>query len=254
MKTIQLVGSRNKSDFTIYLSHLLTKLNQRVLIVDTTEQSIYQHSYARLEEGRTLYDFQQIDILVGAKEWLDVEKLLRNEGESTTNYDTIIIDMDSVETISNEWPVFEERYYIGDEERYHQILDVDLLHRLFDESEYKDIKRVTFKSGYELASEFFDNLLNHRANWRSMNHLIEPDEFMRPLRIQMAHDHIIPFNKVNKQFKDVLTEIVSEIYQLHIKEVQEVVKPSLFRFGTKRNKKEKPEKHKEHELALGNNK
>lgn len=254
MKTIQFVGSRNKTDFTLYLSHLINKLNQRVLIVDTTEQNLYRHGYTRLDVGQSLYEFQQIDILVGAKEWLDVEKLLRIEGESTTSYDTIIIDMDSEEIISNEWPIFDERYYIGDEERYHQILDVDLLHRLFDETEEKDIKRVTFKSGYELSSDYFDNLLNHRANWRSMNQIIEPDEFMIPLRIQMGHEHIIPFNKVNKQYKDVLTEIVSEIYQLHIKEVQDAVKPPLFRFGTKRNKKEKPGKISGHELVLGNNK
>lgn len=249
MKTIQLVGSRNKSDFTIYISHLLTKLGQRVLIVDTTEHGIYEHGFTRLNEGQHLYDFQQIDILAGANEWLDIEKLLRNEGESTTNYDTVIVDMDSAKIISHEWPVFEERYYIGDDDRLNQMRDIDLLHLLFDETEDKNIKRVTFKSGYELNTDYFDNLMNHRASWRSMNFMVEPDEFMQPLRIQMGHDHIIPFNKVNKQYKDVLCEIISEIYEMHIKEVQEVVKPSLFRFGTKRVKKEKTE---ERALVIGN--
>ncbi|MEK5149129.1 hypothetical protein MKX53_19280 [Psychrobacillus sp. FSL K6-4615] len=248
MKTIQLVGSRNKSDFTIYLSHLLTKLDQRVLIVDTTERGIYQHGIARLNGNQHLYDFQQIDILAGAKEWLDVEELLRIEGESTTNYDTVIVDMDSTKIISNEWPIFEERYYIGDEERLNQMQDIDLLHLLFDETEDKNIKRVTFKSGYELTGDYFDNLLNHRATWRSMNHMIEPDEFMISLRIQMGHDHIIPFKKVNKQYKDVLCEIVSEIYEMHIKEVQDAVKTSFFKFGTKRVKKEKT---KERALVIG---
>lgn len=249
MKTIQLVGSRNKSDFAIYLSHLLTKLEQRVLIVDTTEQGIYQHSFARLNEGQHLYDFQQIDILAGVKEWLDIEKLLRNEGESTTNYDTVIVDMDSTKIITSEWPVFDERYYIGDEERLNQMRDIDLLHLLFDETEDRNIKRVTFKSGYELNSDYFDNLLNHRASWRSMNYMVEPDEFMIPLRIQMEHDHIIPFNKVNKQYKDVLCEIISEIYEMHIKEVQGAVKPPIFKFGSKRVRKEQA---KERALAIGN--
>lgn len=250
MKTILLIGSRNKSDFTLYLSHILSSLEKRVLIVDTTEQGNYQHGYARLEEKSHLYDFQSIDILTGATNWLDVERLLRKEGESTLSYDAVIVDMDSISVITNEWPEFEERYYIGDDDRINQLRDVNLLHRLFDETDDTVIKRVTFKSQYELTADYFDNLMNRRPKWRSMNHLIEPDEFMLALRIQMGHEQMIPFTKVNKQYKEVLIEIVSEIYQLHIKEVQDAVIPSFFRFGTKKTKPKK-EKHEKHELAIG---
>ncbi|MER2005889.1 MAG: hypothetical protein ABS939_00435 [Psychrobacillus sp.] len=248
MKTIQLIGTRNKSDFTLFLGYLLTKLDKRVLVVDTTQQEVYKNAYSRLNEGQNLYDFHDIDILSGATNWLEVEELLREVGESSTSYDTIIVDMDLVSIVSNEWPPFEERYYIGDNDRFNQMRDVDLLHRLFDVTDSTEMKRVTFKTSYRLTTDYFDNLMNNRVTWRSMNYVVEPDEFGLGLRIQMGHEQMIPYGKVNKQYKEILQEIVSEIYQLHIKEVQSAGKTSFFKFN-KSTEKVKKEKR---ELAVAN--
>lgn len=248
MKTIQLIGARNKSDFTIFLSYILTKLDKRVLVVDTTQQEVYKNAFSRLSEGQNLYDFHNIDILSDATNWLEVEELLRKVGESSTSYDTIIVDMDLISAISNEWPPFEERYYIGDDDRFNQLRDVELLHRLFDETDSTEMKRVTFKSSYRLTTNYFDNLMNNRVTWRSMNFVVEPDEFLLGLRIQMGHEQLIPYGKLNKQYKEILQEIVSEIYQLHIKEVQNAGKTSLFNFN-KSTEKVKKDKRK---LAIAN--
>ncbi|MEK3977443.1 hypothetical protein MKZ20_22070 [Psychrobacillus sp. FSL K6-2684] len=233
MKLIQLIGTRNKTDFTFYFSHVLTSLSKRVLVIDATSQEFYKNGYTHLEEGQSLYDFHNIDILCGAKNWMEVEELLRSENEKATNYDVILVDIDSTELLINEWPAFSERFYVGDDEKINQSRDVELLHFLFDETESTTMKRITFTSTYKLLDEYFDNLMNHRVTWRSINYLIEPDELEQSLRIQMQHEQMIPFKKLNKQYKDILFEIVSEIYQMHIKEINEAVKPSFFNFARK---------------------
>ncbi|MEK4487998.1 hypothetical protein MHH81_21040 [Psychrobacillus sp. FSL H8-0484] len=248
MKTIQLAGNRNKSDFTIYLSHILTKLGKNVLIVDATKQSIYRYGYTHLTKSQHLYDFQQIDILCDAKNWLDVEKLLRAEGDSTTQYDLIIVDMDHKGAIEQEWPEFDERYYVGDDERLNQNRDVELLNYLFDITKSNEIKRVIFKSSNKFHESQFDSLMNHRPVWRSMNYTIEPDEFAIGLAIQMQHEQHIPLNRISKQYKKQLEEIISELYKIHVNEVKNAIKPSFFRFG-----KTKMNETNENELNVASN-
>ncbi|WP_066298060.1 hypothetical protein [Bacillus sp. FJAT-29937] len=234
MKMIQLVGSRNKADFALYFSHVLTNLENRVLLVDATADQIYRHGYTRLGKNEHVFDFQGIDIMGGASNWLQVEEHLREINETTTNYDVVIIDMDSIEAITAEWPHFDDRFYVGDEERLNQVRDVELLHRLFDETESTEIKRITFEGRYKLEGSYFDTLMSNRAKWVSIPYSIELDEMEGPLRTQMQHEQSIPFKKLTKQYRETLTEMVSALFEVHVEEVQSAVKTSFFRFGRKK--------------------
>lgn len=238
MKLIQFIGSRNKADFALYFSHVLRSLGKRVLLVDATTEQLYRHGYARLGKNDQVFDFQGIDLLCGAANWLQVEESLREINETTTKYDVIIVDMDSIEAITQEWPTFDDRFYIGDEERLNQVRDVELLHRLFDETDNRELKRVSFEGRYRLDSSYFDNLMNNRVRWESINYSIELDDFEASLRTKMQHEQTIPFTKISKQYREVLSGIVSGLFEIHIQEVQGATKPSFFNFVKKR--KEKP--------------
>jgi len=236
MRTIQLIGSRNKADFALYFSHVLTNLEKRVLLVDVTKNEVYRYGYTRLKKDEHVFDFQKIDILCGAKNWLQVEEYLRQVNETTTNYDVIIVDMDSEEAVISEWPIFDDRFYVGDEEHLNQVRDVDLLHRLFDETDNTEIKRIMFEGKYQLGNDYFNKLLNHRAVWCSLNYSIEEDR-EDILRIQMQHEMNIPFKKLNKHYKEVLVEIVSGLYEMHVLDIKEAVKPKFFGLSLKRRNK-----------------
>jgi hypothetical protein len=241
MKTILLIGSRNKADFALLTSHVIKNLEKKVLIVDATADQIYRYGYTSLSKKEYLYDFQGIDILCGAENWLQVEEKLRANNETTTNYDVVIVDMDSIQALTNEWPTFDERFYIGDEERLNQVRDVELLHRLFDETENTEMTRVMFEGRYRLDKSYFDNLMMNRAKWVSLIYSIEQDEFESDLRTLMQHELMIPFNKVSKQYREVLTDIVSGLFELHIEEINSAVKPRFFNFAALKKKKDQPQ-------------
>lgn len=237
MKSIQLVGSRDKSDFVLFLGHVLTNLDKRVLIVDGTQQSLYKHSYTRLIQDQTLFDFQGVDILCGASNWTNIEEHLVKAGETALTYDVILIDMDTKEVIEQDWPEFTERFYIGDFDRAHQLLDVELLNRLFSITGSTELIRITFESNYRIDESYFEALLNQEVKWLSMNYIFEPDEMSESLRLRMQHDQIIPYKNLNKQYKELLNEIVSSLYGIHVKDVADAVKPSLFKNAFKRSNK-----------------
>lgn len=237
LKTIQFVGTRDKSDFVLYFAHVLDTMNKRVLIVDSTKNEWYRHSYTRFDTIQKVFDFQGIDILCSATNWMSVEKHLAASDEALKNYDVILLDMDTKEMLEQDWPVFDERFYIGDFDRAHQFLDVELLNKLFEVTGTTELKRITFESNYHLNESYFETLLNQDVLWKSMNYLIEPDDMSDVLRQRMQHDHIIPFKQLNKQYKELLSEIISDLYGVHVKDVADAVRKPFFKNAFKRSKR-----------------
>lgn len=235
LKTVQFLGTRNKTDLLMYLSHMLSNLEKRVLLVDCTKNQHYHYGFARLPEGNHLYDFLGIDILVNIDNWLQIEERLKEAGESTVGYDVILLDMDSTDVLHGEWPEFDERFYVGDFDRSHQLRDAEIIRTLFKTTDNKELKRITFESTYSMNPDNFDSVFQE-VEWRSMNYLIEPDDKKEELLFVMQHDMTIPFKRLNKQYKELLTEIVSAMYEMHVKDVADAVKPSLFKLPFKRNR------------------
>ncbi|WP_338657273.1 hypothetical protein V6B14_22255 (plasmid) [Sporosarcina psychrophila] len=236
MMTVQFIGTRNKTDFVIYLAHVLSNLEKRVLIVDSTRNELYKNGFTRMSKGQFLYDFQGIDILCGTTNWLDIEECLLRSGESTVGYDVILVDMDTSETLEQEWPDFNERFYVGDFDRANQLRDAEMIRTLFSNTGNNELKRITFESTFKLDGSFFESMLDTEVQWRSMNYLFEPDDLAEGLRHQMQHDQTIPYKKLNKQYKELLSEIVSALYEMHVKDVSDAVKPSIFKIPFKRKK------------------
>lgn len=236
VKLLQLVGSRNKSDLVMYIAHMLSNLEKRVLVVDVTQNRLYERGFTRLGKDQCLYDFQGIDILCGTTNWFDIEECLLRAGETTVAYDLVIVDMDTTEVIEQEWPEFHDRFYVGDFDRANQILDLQLLKHLFQHSGSNVMKRITFETRSNLDSAVFDNLLNEPVEWRSMNYLFEADEYMNDLRVRMQHDQEVPYRRLSKQHRELLTEIVSALFELHVKDIEDAVKSSFFRLPFKRTK------------------
>lgn len=233
MKLMQFIGTRNKTDFVLYFSHVLTSLEKRVLVVDNTRNEWYRHGYARLKDDQRLFDFQGIDLLCGTTNWLEIEEALQQAGETTVSYDVIITDVDNTEILKQEWPEFDERFYIGDFDRAHQLRDVDLLKTLFNITDNMELKRITFESNYNLTDSYFESILKEDVQWRSMNYQFAYDDLGEKLRAYMQYEQDIPFKQLNKQYKELLSEIISGLLDLHIKDVTDAVKPTFFKFHKK---------------------
>ena len=236
MKLIQFVGARNKSDLVMYIAHVLTNLNKRVLVVDGTRNELYKNGFINTEKSQFLFDFQGIDILAGSNNWLDIEECLQRSGETTIAYDAILVDHDYVETFSQEWPTFTDRFYVGDFDRANQLLDSEMINTLIETTENNEFKRITFESNYKMDTSYFESFLAKNVKWRSINYLFQPDDLLEGLRMQMQHEQVIPYKRLSKQYKELVTEIVSALYEIHIKDITDAVKPSFFKLPFKRTK------------------
>lgn len=233
MKIIQLIGTKNKADFAIYLAHTIANYEKRVLIVDATDTEIYRLGYTEMEEDEYLFDLQNVEILVGAKHWGDVSRLLESEGEKASNYDCIIVDMDSVDTMIGDWPRFEETLYISDNDRINITRDIQLLHRWLDENEERHLRRIHFESSYRIPEGLIQLMMNHRIEFSPLSETMEYDDLEDRLRLMIQHDKIIPYKKLSRTYKSTLNQLVFEWFE--IDETKSGLTEKLFKLS-KRNK------------------
>ncbi|MCM3390214.1 hypothetical protein M3649_19130 [Ureibacillus chungkukjangi] len=241
MKLVQLLGSMNKADFALYLGYTIASYDKRVLIVDSTKDQVYRYGYTRLEENEYLYELQHVEILTGAENWRDVVKSLQEDGDDASKYDCIIVDVDSMPILLEQWPNFDEVLYVSDNDRLNVQKDIPLLHRWLDESSAKELRRIHFESAYKVPEGLISLLMNNRIEFSPFSETLEYDDLGGRLRLIMQHDEIIPYKKLSKQYKQVLTDLVTE--WLDINDLPKA-KPSFFGFGKK-------DKHHEHEVLEG---
>ncbi len=250
MKIVTLLGTKNKTDFAFYLAFAMDSLKKNVLIVDATIENRYIKGYFQPTDdshmtvsSELLHSLQNIDV-VNAENWVDVERKLRNMNTTTTNYDCVIIDVDSTEVVLKEWPDSNMLLYISDNERFNLAGDVPLLHRYFDEKETNMIRRIHFDTAYSIPSDYIETLMKNRPSFDENSIDFDYDEVETRLRMMMQHEHVIPFNKLNKAYKRVLHELSSELYQeIPTRDVKNQTKKSFLGVFSRKSSEDKASQH-----------
>lgn len=228
MMKIQLLGTRNKVDFALYLAHTIASQGKRVLVVDSTLTNLYTKGIAQLEENESLFEIQSVEILCTAKDWESVRAKLIAEDEELSKYDCVIVDIDSIDIMLNNWGSFDETLYISDNDRYNISSDIDLLHRFLDETDNRPIRRIHFESSFNVPDGYIELLMNNRVEFTANSESIEFDEQSERLRMMMQHNQLIPYNKLTKDYKTLLNNLVVELFGLDLREVAKSAKPSIF--------------------------
>ena len=224
-----LLGTRDKSDFTIYLAHLLEGLDMKVLIVDATEKQIYRNGYTTLGKSENLFDLLGVDILTGATKWSEVKSLLLSNGENSTSYDVILVDIDNKESaLSGGWEEANLHMYVGDSERMNMMNDAALLTAYLEQTGINKFHRVTYYVPNKMVESYFDHLIDFEIQWISNTKNIEFDNVDMELRVLMQGTLQIPFKRLSKPYKEVLAEIVSGIFGYHRKEVLSIFQRTRF--------------------------
>lgn len=228
MMKIQCLGTKDKSDFILYLAHTIAAQGKRVLVADSSKDARFFHGIATIEPNENIYEVQGIEIVCKAHSFAEVEQKLKADNEDISQFDCMIVDVDDVATLNKDWGKFDHTLYISDNDRFNINKDVDLLHRYLDNTSAQEIRRVHFESIYRIPSGYIELKMNHRASFSENSFEIEFDEKLEELRIMLQHNQVIPYKKLPKAYKNMLTELVVEWLALLPKDVEKAAKPNLF--------------------------
>ena len=102
MKKIGFIGAFDKMDFILYVAKMLTALNNKVLIVDSTVNQKAKYIVPVINPTKSyITEFEGIDVAVGFYSFEQINNYLLNPEETQLGYDIILLDIDSAEAFEN---------------------------------------------------------------------------------------------------------------------------------------------------------
>ncbi len=109
MRKIGFIGAFEKTDLIIYTAKILTELKKRVLVIDTTILQKARYIIPCIAPTKTyVTEYEGIDVAVGFE---DLESLNGYLGDIETDYDIVLIDIDSYEKFDSFEIMDSERIY-----------------------------------------------------------------------------------------------------------------------------------------------
>lgn len=92
MKKIGFIGAYDKTDLILYAARILTELNNKVLIIDTTITQKARYVVPAIAPSKCyITEYEDMDVAVGFKSMEDITKY---QGNENLEYDYVFIDID----------------------------------------------------------------------------------------------------------------------------------------------------------------
>lgn len=97
MKTIGFIGAYDKTDLMIYLAKIMTVLNRKVLLVDSTITQKAKYTVPVINPTKTyITEFEEIDVAVGFETMEQIRQYIGTNDIKPLDYDVCLIDIDSI--------------------------------------------------------------------------------------------------------------------------------------------------------------
>ena len=101
MKTIALIGAYEKTDLILGIAKIITLTGRKVLFVDTTITQKARYIVPTIAQTKSyITEFEGIDVAVGFKDFKEINDYVEKYDAVKTDYDVALIDIDSMESLS----------------------------------------------------------------------------------------------------------------------------------------------------------
>lgn len=102
MKIVSFIGAYDKTDFILYLAKIITSVEKRVLVVDTTTNQKAKYVVPAITPTVSyVTEFEEIDVAVGFENFNAIKGYLGIPDEKELDYDYILLDIDNNKALEN---------------------------------------------------------------------------------------------------------------------------------------------------------
>ena len=113
MKKYVFIGAYDKTDMLIYIAKILTLMNKKVLIVDTTLLKKSRYIVPTMvQEKKYVTNYEEIDFAIGFENFEEIEKYQENTIGKKIDYDIVLLDIDRAIAYKQFQITSEDRHYL----------------------------------------------------------------------------------------------------------------------------------------------
>lgn len=214
MKTIGFIGAYDKTDLIIYIARILTAMNKRVLVIDTTFLQKAKYIVPAISPAKTyITTYEDIDIAVGFYDYYSIKSYLGISEQANLDYDYIFIDIDSHECLESfNIQMADKNYFVTGLDVYTLKRGLEILSGL---QERLDLTKVLFAKNLSYDEEEYFNFLSlgAKVNWSEETIYFPFEQGDAGVIIQNQMVQKIKFKKLTELYKGSLMYIASELLE-----------------------------------------
>lgn len=214
MKTIGFIGAYDKTDLIIYIARILTAMNKRVLVIDTTFLQKAKYIVPAISPAKTyITTYEDIDIAVGFYDYYSIKSYLGISEQANLDYDYIFIDIDSYECLESfNIQMADKNYFVTGLDVYTLRRGLEILSGL---QERLDLTKILFAKNLSYDEEEYFNFLalGAKLNWSEETIYFPFEQGDAGVIIQNQMVQKIKFKKLTELYKGSLMYIASELLE-----------------------------------------
>ena len=214
MKTIGFIGAYDKTDLIIYIARILTAMNKRVLVIDTTFLQKAKYIVPAISPAKTyITTYEDIDIAVGFYDYYSIKSYLGISEQANLDYDYIFIDIDSYECLESfNIQMADKNYFVTGLDVYTLRRGLEILSGL---QERLDLTKVLFAKNLSYDEEEYFNFLSlgAKVNWSEETIYFPVEQGDAGVIIQNQMVQKTKFKKLTELYKGSLMYIASELLE-----------------------------------------
>ena len=217
MKKVVFFGAPDKSHLLLVLGKLLTALERKVLIVDSTFAQSMQGYLPQLEFGCSLREFEGIDVATGLITSAQLERsLLEAEGEAA--YDVMLLDTDHTEFVKGrELPGYDKRVWCSNFNRMGMQTNANLMQRLcLHEAEgqpltFYKLNAPTLPTA--IPESYIDSVLPQQAvRWEDTVFRFPLDERDMSVELDNQHHGPIDIRRLSGAYRRTVLDMLQQLF------------------------------------------
>ncbi|MFC0213335.1 hypothetical protein ACFFK0_12875 [Paenibacillus chartarius] len=222
MKKVVFFGAPDKSHLLLVLGKLLTVLDQKVLIVDSTLAQSMQGYLPQVEFSNSLREFEGFDVATGLITSAQLERSIRQTVDEAA-YDIMLLDTDHTEFVKGqELPGYDKRVWCSNYSRLGMQINANLMQRLcLHEAEGQPLsfyKLITPTLPITIPESYIDSLLPQQAvRWEDAVFRFPLDERDMSVELDNQHHGRINIKRLTGTYRRTVLDMLQQLFDCDAK-------------------------------------
>lgn len=212
MKKIGFIGAFEKTDLILYIAKILTRMDERVLVIDTTlEQRAKYIVPAITHTDMYITSYEDIDVAVGVHSFEDIAHCLGHESFNEDEYTYVLVDVDDVDYLKAfNLDAADKNYFVTSFDLYSLKKGIEILDKL---KEPLELTKILFSRNMLKEEDDYLNYLSlgKKVNWDKEKIYFPYDRGDTSAIAENQRLERIRLTGVSNEYKDVLAYVVEEI-------------------------------------------
>ena len=212
MKKVGFIGVYDKIDLIIYIAKVITTLDKKVLVIDSTTNQKARYIVPTMNPtAKYITDFEDIDVAVGFSDMDDIKRYLGLSEEQEIDYDIVLIDVDNEAGFKNfELNKIQKNYFVTSFDNYSLKKGLEILEGL---SDVMCLTKILFARDILKEDDDYLNFLSlgYKLVWNEYRIYFPIENGDLSVIYENQRVSKIKFKKLSIPYKDGLVYLSTEI-------------------------------------------